>query len=74
MKISNRKILCTFSSHAITSDISISQMAKAAEFFLSDGVIITGMETGDPPDVSDLKGNFFFPADSCIPKIIINTK
>lgn len=41
-------------SHAITSDISVSQMAKASEFFLSDGVILTGMETGDPPLVSEL--------------------
>ncbi|XP_035214741.1 uncharacterized protein F13E9.13, mitochondrial-like isoform X2 [Stegodyphus dumicola] len=43
-------------SHAITSDLTISQTARAAEFFLSDGVILTGMETGNPPDVKDLEG------------------
>ena len=33
-------------SHTITSDYSISETVKAAEFFLSDGIIITGTETG----------------------------
>lgn len=42
------------SSHAITSDVSLAQMAKDAAFFLSDGVIITGTETGVPPDAQDL--------------------
>ena len=36
------------SSHAITSDVSLLETAKAAEFFLSDGVIVTGTATGDP--------------------------
>lgn len=35
------------SSHAITSDISIEETAKAAEFFLVDGVIVTGSATGE---------------------------
>ncbi|KAF8786309.1 hypothetical protein HNY73_008042 [Argiope bruennichi] len=43
------------SSHAITSDISLAQMAKDAAFFLSDGVIITGTETGVPPTIQDFK-------------------
>lgn len=30
-------------------------IAKAAEFFLSDGVIVTGNSTGQPADVKDLK-------------------
>lgn len=34
------------SSHSITSDIDIKETAHAAEFFLSDGVIITGVSTG----------------------------
>lgn len=34
------------SSNLITSDISIAETAKAAEFFLSDGVIVTGSATG----------------------------
>ncbi|PRD24328.1 UNVERIFIED_CONTAM: Uncharacterized protein F13E9.13 [Trichonephila clavipes] len=42
------------SSHAITSDVSLAQMAKDAAFFLSDGVIITGTETGVPPKAQDL--------------------
>ncbi|KAK2584250.1 hypothetical protein KPH14_006661 [Odynerus spinipes] len=42
------------SSHAITSDISISEAVKAAEFFLVDGVIVTGSATGDPVDVNEL--------------------
>ncbi|XP_048509956.1 uncharacterized protein F13E9.13, mitochondrial [Athalia rosae] len=43
------------SAHAITSDVSISETAKAAEFFLTDGVIITGNATGDPADASQLR-------------------
>lgn len=42
------------SSHAITSDVSIVETAKAAEFFLSDGLIITGTSTGAEADVSEL--------------------
>ncbi|XP_015928297.2 uncharacterized protein F13E9.13, mitochondrial [Parasteatoda tepidariorum] len=42
-------------SHAITQDVDICQTAKAAEFFLSDGVILTGTETGDPPKIDELK-------------------
>ncbi len=34
------------SAHAITSDVSIEETAKAAEFFASDGLIITGNATG----------------------------
>jgi len=36
--------------------VSIAETAKAAEFFLSDGVIITGSSTGTPADVSELQG------------------
>ncbi len=43
------------SSHSITSDISISEFAKAAEFFLSDGLIITGSATGKPVDIDEIK-------------------
>lgn len=43
------------SSHAITNDISIAETAKAAAFFLSDGVIVTGKETGKPADIEELK-------------------
>lgn len=47
------------SSHAITADIDIVETAKAAEFFLSDGLIITGATTGDPADVKELTGILF---------------
>ncbi len=47
------------SSHAITSDLSISEVAAAAELFLSDGVIVTGSSTGQPASKNELKGNIF---------------
>jgi len=34
------------SSHALTQDVSLLDTAKAAQFFLSDGVVITGNHTG----------------------------
>lgn len=43
------------SSHSITSDVTLLETAKAAEFFLSDGVIITGKSTGEEVDLDDLK-------------------
>lgn len=43
------------SSHAITQDLDITEMAHAAEFFLADGVIVTGMHTGAAADTSDLE-------------------
>ena len=43
------------SSHALTADLNITEMAHAAEFFLSDGLIITGMHTGDTADIDELK-------------------
>jgi membrane complex biogenesis BtpA family protein len=43
------------SSHAITADVSIEETAKAAEFFLSDGVIVTGAATGATADLAELQ-------------------
>jgi len=43
------------SSHEITSDIPISETAKAAEFFLSDGIIITGVSTGEEASLEEVK-------------------
>ncbi len=43
------------SSHSLTADITISETAKAAAFFLSNGVIISGASTGVEPDLVDLK-------------------
>ncbi|XP_068597462.1 uncharacterized protein F13E9.13, mitochondrial [Brachionichthys hirsutus] len=44
------------SSHSLTSDLSIEEMAQAAEFFLSDGVIVTGKATGVQADPQELRG------------------
>jgi uncharacterized protein len=43
------------SSHAITADQTIEEQAHAAEFFLSDGVIITGKSTGMEPNLEEIK-------------------
>ncbi|MCK5686489.1 BtpA/SgcQ family protein [bacterium] len=42
------------SSHAITSDVDIAETAHAAEFFKSDGLIVTGIATGSTADVSEI--------------------
>nr|CAD7456360.1 unnamed protein product [Timema tahoe] len=42
------------SAHAITSDVSLEETARAAEFFCSDGVIVTGSATGDPANPHQL--------------------
>lgn len=43
------------SSHAITKDVSLLDTAKAAQFFLSDGIIVTGDHTGVAASVEELK-------------------
>ena len=42
-------------SHALTGDLDITDEAKQAEFFLVDGLIITGPRTGEAPDLKELK-------------------
>lgn len=42
------------SAHAVTADVSLAETAKAAEFFLADGVIVTGASTGEPASPADL--------------------
>ena len=45
------------SAHSVTADVSITETARAAHFFRSDGVIITGDATGhqaDPGQVHDV--------------------
>jgi len=42
------------SSHAITADIDVAETARAAEFFGADGVIITGIATGQAIKIDDL--------------------
>ncbi|PKL83773.1 MAG: BtpA family membrane complex biogenesis protein [Ignavibacteriae bacterium HGW-Ignavibacteriae-3] len=52
------------SSHSITGDTDIIDTAKAAEFFLSDGVIITGSATGTEPllqEIINVKKNISIP-------------
>ncbi|XP_063710048.1 uncharacterized protein F13E9.13, mitochondrial [Culicoides brevitarsis] len=52
------------SSHSITQDVSLGETAHAAEFFLSDGVILTGTATGDaakPADLEELYGKIKIP-------------
>jgi membrane complex biogenesis BtpA family protein len=43
------------SSHAITADLSIAETAEAAEFFLADGVIVTGTSTGRAADPAEVR-------------------
>lgn len=52
------------SSHAVTTDLDIIEIAKAAEYFCSDGVIVTGASTGlaaDPGDVDHVHGAINIP-------------
>ena len=43
------------SSHQVSSDVSIAETAKAAEFFLSAGVIVTGNSTGEETSEDDVR-------------------
>jgi membrane complex biogenesis BtpA family protein len=43
------------SAHAMTADVSLVETAKAAEFFLVDGVIVTGISTGQPTDAGEVR-------------------
>lgn len=43
------------SAHALTADVSIAETAQAAEFFLSDGVVVTGSATGAKADPQELR-------------------
>jgi uncharacterized protein len=42
-------------SHALTGDLDIVDELHQAEFFLVDGVIVTGGRTTEPPDVASLQ-------------------
>ena len=41
--------------HAITADVSIVETAKAADFFLVDGVVVTGISTGEPASPDEVR-------------------
>ena len=43
------------SAHAITADVDIVETAKAAEFFRADGVIVSGIATGQPADADEVR-------------------
>jgi membrane complex biogenesis BtpA family protein len=43
------------SAHAITSDVDIAETARAAEFFAVDGVIVSGLATGQPADPGEVR-------------------
>lgn len=52
------------SAHAITADVDIAETAHAAEFFLADGVVITGAATGLPasaPEVDEVSAAVKLP-------------
>jgi hypothetical protein len=42
-------------SHALTGDLDIVDEVKQAEFFLVDGVIVTGARTAEPPVLAELR-------------------
>jgi len=42
-------------SHAITADLTVAETARAAEFSLADGVIVTGIATGRETDPDDVR-------------------
>lgn len=42
------------SSHTLTADISLAETAKAAAFFLSDGLIVTGSSTGEEASTEEV--------------------
>src|SRR5262245_4529263 len=49
---------------AITNDVSLAETAKAAEFFLADGVIVTGVATGveaSPHDLDEVAASVQLP-------------
>jgi uncharacterized protein len=41
--------------HALTADVSVVETAKAAEFFLADGVVISGVSTGCAADAAEVR-------------------
>ena len=62
------KVICDVkkkhSSHAVTSDVDLIETVKAAKFFGSDGVIVTGSATGseaDPTEVNEVKDSVDIP-------------
>jgi len=42
-------------SHAITGDVSLADAARTAEFFGADALVVTGVATGQPANVEDVR-------------------
>lgn len=42
------------SAHSVTKDVDIVETARAAQFFMADGVIVTGAETGAEADLREV--------------------
>ncbi len=42
-------------SHALTGDLDLADEIKQAQFFLTDGVVVTGARTTEPPALSELR-------------------
>jgi len=42
-------------SHALTGDLDITDEVRQAEFFLVDGIVVTGARTTEPPNVEELR-------------------
>ena len=55
------------SAHAVTADVDIVQTAHAAEYFLSDGLILTGAATGEAASVDELRAVY---ASAKIPVLV----
>ena len=43
------------SAHSVTADVDLAETAKAAAFFRTDGLIVTGTATGAPTQIADLQ-------------------
>jgi membrane complex biogenesis BtpA family protein len=43
------------SAHALTSDVSVAETARAAHFFEADALIVTGVSTGEAAPVADIE-------------------
>ncbi|PAV83450.1 hypothetical protein WR25_08688 [Diploscapter pachys] len=43
------------SAHSVTSDLTIGDIAHAAEFFLADGIVVTGKSTGKEVSMTDFE-------------------
>jgi len=55
------------SAHAMTADVDILQTAHAAEYFLSDGLILTGASTGESASAKELQA---VHADTKLPVLV----